>query len=138
MPKRSAIELQEIKELLGRVILFELISADDIRIEVARSLRDHVNFEATGRNFAVITPPAQWPVRRWRLKEMATHPCGGVMINRETETQSDDAVNFETLTLPVEPNSAGKPRLLISNVAVLARSIRDGARVGDVERVCGC
>ncbi|HTW50292.1 MAG TPA: PAS domain-containing protein [Stellaceae bacterium] len=120
MPKRSAIELQDIKELLGRVILFELISEDDVRIKVAGSqLRDHVNFEATGRNFAAITPPAQWPVRRWRLKKMATRPCGGVMINRETETQSGDAVRFETVTLPVEPDGAGKPRLLMSNVAVL-------------------
>jgi len=120
MPKRSAIELQDIKELLGRVILFELIGEDDVRIKVAGSqLRDHVNFEATGRNFAAITPPAQWPVRRWRLREMATRPCGGVMINRETETRSGDAVNFETVTLPLEPDGAGKPRLLISNVAVL-------------------
>ena len=120
MPKRSAVELGDIKGLLGRIILFEIISEDDIRIKVAGSqLRDHINFEATGRNFAAITPPAQWPVRRWRLKKMGTSPCGGLMINRETETQSGDAVRFETVTLPVEPNGAGKPRLLISNVAVL-------------------
>jgi len=120
MPKRPAIELQDIKELLGRVILFELVSEDEVRIKVAGSqLRDHVNFEATGRNFADLTPPAQWPVRRWRLNEMAARPCGGVMINRETETHSGESVTFETMTLPVEPQGPGKPRLLISNVAVL-------------------
>ena len=113
MPKRPAIELQDIKELLGRVILFELVSEDEVRIKVAGSqLRDHVNFEATGRNFADLTPPAQWPVRRWRLNEMAARPCGGVMINRETETHSGECVPFETMTLPVEPQGPGKPRLL--------------------------
>jgi hypothetical protein len=120
MPKRSAVELGDIKGLLGRIILFEIISEDDIRIKVAGSqLRDHINFEATGRNFAAVTPPDQWPLRRWRLSEMATRPCGGTMINRETYTDSGDAVSFETVTLPVEPEGLGKPRLLMSNVAVL-------------------
>jgi hypothetical protein len=120
MPKRSAVELGDIKGLLGRIILFEIISEDDIRIRVAGSqLRDHINFEATGRNVAEVTPPDQWPLRRWRLNEMATRPCGGTMINRETYTYNGDAVSFETVTLPVEPEGSGKPRLLMSNVAVL-------------------
>ena len=120
LPKRSALKLDDIKQLLGRVVLFELVSADEIRVKVAGSqLRDHVNFEATGRSFAELTPPAQWPLRRFRLNEMAARPCGGWMINRETETHSGETVSFETVTLPLEPEGPGKPRLLISNVAVL-------------------
>jgi hypothetical protein len=123
MPKRSAVELGDIKGLLGRIILFEIISEDDIRIKVAGTqLREHINFEATGRNFAALTPPDQWPLRRWRLNEMATRPCGGTMINRETYIDSGDTVSFETVTLPVEPEGLGRPRLLMSNVAVLGSS----------------
>jgi PAS domain len=77
LPKRSALKLDDIKQLLGRVVLFELVSADEIRVKVAGSqLRDHINFEATGRSFAELTPPAQWPLRRFRLNEMAARPCG--------------------------------------------------------------
>jgi hypothetical protein len=120
LPKRSALKLEDIKQLLGRVILFELVSADEIRVKVAGSqLRDHANFEATGKSFAEITPPGQWPLRRFRLNEMAARPCAGRMTNRETETHSGETVAFETVTLPVEPEGPGKPRLLISNVAVL-------------------
>jgi hypothetical protein len=120
MPKRSTVELEDIKHLLGRVVLFEMVSPDDIRIKVAGSqLRAHVNFEATGRNFADITSPEHWPVRRWRFNEMATRPCGGTMINRDTQTRTGDAVTFETVTLPVDPEGEGKPRLLIGNVAVI-------------------
>jgi hypothetical protein len=120
VPMRSAVELEDIKGLLGRVVLFELINEDEIRIKVAGSqLRDHANFEATGRNLADITLPGQWPVRYWRFNEMAVRPCGGVMINHDNQTRSGAGVTFETVILPIEPVEAGKPRLLIGNVAVL-------------------
>jgi hypothetical protein len=120
LPKRSAVELEDIKHLLGRVVLLEIISGDDIRIKVAGSqLREHANFEATGKNFADITPPEQWPTRRWHLTEMATRPCGGALITRDTQTLTGEGVSFEAVTLPVEPERPAGPRLLMSNVAVL-------------------
>lgn len=119
LPKRTEMDLSDIKELLGRIILFELIAPDDIRIKVAGTqLREHADFEATGRNLAELTPPGHWPMRRWRMQEMAALPCGGVMITRD-----QPAIGFggtlETVTLPVEPDEDGRPRLLLSNVAVL-------------------
>jgi hypothetical protein len=120
LPKRSAVEVGDIRQLLGRVILFELISDDEILVKVAGSqLREHTSFEATGRNLRDLTPGEQWPVRRWRMKAAAAQPCGAWMVNRDTRTRSGEAVAFETLTLPVEPDEPGKPRLLMSNVAVL-------------------
>jgi hypothetical protein len=114
LPRRSAVELADIKQLLGRVVLLEIIGDDDIRIKVAGSqLREHANFEATGKNFADLTPPDEWPVRRWHLTQMARRPCGGALISR------DGGVTFEGVTLPLEPEDPGKPRLLMSNVAVL-------------------
>jgi hypothetical protein len=120
LPKRSAAELGDIRPLLGRVVLVELAGGDDIRIKVAgNQLRDHLDFEATGRSFAEITPPEHWPLRRWRLTQMATRPCGSCMINHDTQTRGGEGVTFETVTLPLEPDGPGKPRLLISNVAVV-------------------
>lgn len=120
LPRRSMVELADIKELLGRVMLFELLGPDDIRIKVAGSqLRDHADFEATGRNLAELTPPEEWPIRRWRMATAATLPCGVHMVNIDTQTRSGDGAAFETLTLPIEPDEPGKPLLLMSNVAVL-------------------
>lgn len=119
-PSRSAVELADIKGLLGRVILFELISGDEILVKVAGSqLREHGNFEATGRNLRDLTPAEQWPVRRWRMNAAATLPCGALMITIDTRTSSGEQVAFETVTLPIEPDLPEKPRLLLSNVAVV-------------------
>ncbi len=120
MPKRSAVELEDVKGLLGRVILFELGGGDEILVRVAGSqLREHGNFEATGRNLRDLTPSEQWPVRRWRMNATATLPCGARMVSIDTRTSSGEEVAFETVTLPIEPDAPEKPRLLMSNVAVL-------------------
>ncbi len=120
LPKRSAVELGDIKPLLRRVVLLELAREDGIRIKVAGSqLRDHSDFEATGRSLAEITPPERWPLRRWRVTEMASRPCGSWMINHDTQTQGSEGVTFETVTLPLDPDGPGKPRLLISHLAVV-------------------
>ncbi len=119
LPKRADVELGDIKELLGRVMLFELVGPGNILVKVAGSqLRDHAAFEATGKNFADLTPPGQWPLRQWRMQEMAARPCGGVMITRG-QGAAGFGGTFETVTLPLEPDAPGKPRLLISNVAVI-------------------
>jgi hypothetical protein len=134
MPLRAAVELGDIKELLGRVILFELAGPDEIRVKVAGSLlREHTAFEATGRNFAEITPPDQWPLRRWRMQEMASLPCGGVMVwcDREVEGEGN---TFETVTLPLQPDLPDRPRLLLSNVAGIG-GVYDPPRQGRLKLV---
>lgn len=119
MPQRAGIDIADIKALLGRVILFELTGPDDIRVKVAGSqLRDHIDFEATGRSFAELTPPEQWPLRRYRMMAMALRPCGGVMITHDRQTRGD-GMTLETVTLPLAPDAPAKPPLLISNVTVI-------------------
>jgi hypothetical protein len=129
LPKRSAVELGDIKPLLGRVILLELISDDEILVKVAGSqLRDHGNFEATGRNLRDLTPPEQWPVRCWRMAAAAALPCGARMVNSDNRTLSGAGVRFETVTLPLEPDGPEKPPLLMSNVAVLGGAYDPAAK----------
>jgi hypothetical protein len=119
LPRRGDVELGDIKVLLGRVLLFELVGPAEILVKVAGSqLRDHAAFEATGKNFAELTPPEQWPLRQWRMEQMAARPCGGIMITRG-DGASGFGGTFETVTLPLAPDAPGKPRLLMSNVAVV-------------------
>ena len=131
VPRRAEIDIADIKTLLGRVILFELLGPDDIRVKVAGSqLRDHADFEATGRNLAELTLPEQWPLRRYRLMTMAQRPCGGVTILHGRPGSRNEGTTFETVALPLAPDHSAKPPLLISNVAVIAGS---GSPVGELK-----
>jgi hypothetical protein len=123
MPKRSAVELGDIKQLLGRVILLELLDDDEILVKVAGSqLREQIDFETTGKNLRDLTPVNQWPVRRWRTNQAATRPCGARMVNIGWRTPGGGGAAFETVTLPVEPDGAQRPRLLMSHIAILGGS----------------
>ena len=118
LPKRSDIDLDNIKHLLGRVILLELRGEDDILVRVAGSqLREHGGFEATGKNMRDLTPPNQWPIRRWRISMVAAQPCGARQVNLDNWTSTGQANIFETVTLPIEADDPAKPRLVLSNVA---------------------
>lgn len=120
-PKRSSIELGDIKALLGHIVLFELIGEDEVLIKVAGSqLREHTGFEMTGKNFRDLTPIAHSPVRRWRMNQMALVPCGARQVNINRWTRDGNGVELEMVTLPIEPDDPGKPRMLISNVAALS------------------
>lgn len=113
MPTRSALEIADIRELLGQVALFEVLGPDKIMIKVAGTrLRDITNVEATGRNFAELTPPEVWPVRRYRMMQVASRPCAGVAITRDRRTLGD-GVTFEIVSLPIDADQPGGARLLI-------------------------
>jgi hypothetical protein len=107
--------------MLGRVILFELHAARtrSSSRSSGSQLRDHADFEAMGMNLRNLTPPEEWPVRRWRMNAAATLPCDAWMVNIDTRTRSGDPVAFETVTLPIEPDEPEKPRLLMSKVGIL-------------------
>ncbi len=119
MPTRNAMEIADIRELLGSIALFEILGPNDIRIKVAGGrLREHANFEATGRNFAEITPPGFWPIRSYRMMQMASLPCAGRSINVDRRTLGEGII-FEIMTLPIDADTPGGPRLLISCVVPL-------------------
>lgn len=123
IPPRAEIDIADIKMLLGRVLLFELLGPDDIRVKVAGSqLRDHTEVETTGRNLAEFTQPEQWPLRRYRLMTMAHRPCGSVTLIHGRPDSRNEGAAFEVVTLPLVPDHPAKPPLLISNVAVIASS----------------
>jgi hypothetical protein len=130
LPKRSAVELGDIKQLLGRVILLELVSDGEILVRVAGSaLRQHTDFEATGKNLRDLTPAEQWRVRLWRTRAAASRPCGARMINIGERTPGGEGAAFETVTLPIEPDDAQKPPLLMSNIAILPGKYTPPAKV---------
>jgi hypothetical protein len=67
-------------------------------------------------------------VRCWRMTTAAALPCGARMVNLDSRTLSGQAVTFETVTLPIEPDEAEKPRLLMSNVAILSGTYEPPAK----------
>ena len=69
----------------------------------------------TGRDYKDLTPPEFWPIRRYRLEQMVSRPCAGVMIYLERHT-AGRKMAYEVVTLPLAADRPGGPRFLISNV----------------------
>ena len=125
VPHRSDVELRDIARMLDRVALFEIRGPDEIIIRLAgTSLRDIVDFELTGRNFRDFTAPADWPERRSRMQTMSSLPCGGRMTFRQIQP-SGRTMEFEAITLPLDPPEPGRPRLLCSCSSLIARTFQD-------------
>jgi hypothetical protein len=124
MPRLGAMEIADIKELLGSVMLFEMTGPDEIRIKVAGTrLRDHASFEPTGRSYIELTPPGLWPTRRYRMHSMAAWPCAGAMTTLDRQTVGG-GMQVETVTLPIDADQPGAPRLLISCLAAVGGDYR--------------
>jgi hypothetical protein len=116
MPNRSALDIADIRDLLASVALVEVAGPDEMRLKVAGTrLRDYANFEATGMSLADITPPDHWPIRRYRMMQMAAWPCGGVSLKLDRRT-AGSGVPFEIVTLPIMPDESGAPHQLITCV----------------------
>jgi hypothetical protein len=122
LPRRADMELRDIARVLNRVTLFEVRGPDDIVVRLAgTALRDLVELDLTGRNFRDVTAPEEWPTRRQRMLGMSETPCGGFMNYRDAQP-TGRVVVFEAVNLPLDPDEAGKPRLLLSCSSLLARS----------------
>jgi len=118
LPRRAQIDLNQIKVLLPFVTLLEHRSVDDVRYRVAGTMiTHHLGAEPTGKNYADLTPPEQWPVRRYRLASMVGRPCGGA-LHHEHEHDLRRVVTA-ILTLPLAPDAADGPPLLLSVLAPL-------------------
>jgi hypothetical protein len=119
MPNRRSLDIAVIRDILDSVILFALDGPDQIRIKVAGThLRDIADFEATGKTVAELTPAEMLPLRSYRMRQMASWPCAGAMITLNQQTIGQGVV-FESVTLPVEADATGKPRLLITKVTAV-------------------
>jgi hypothetical protein len=123
LPPRSAMEIADIREMLETVLLFEINGPDDILIKVAGSrLRNYADFEATGRSLKDVTPPAIWPVRRYRMQAVASWPCAGIATTLDRKSIGA-GVNVEGVTLPLEADEPGGSRLLITCLTALSGAV---------------
>jgi hypothetical protein len=118
LPRRSQVELTSIKALLPMVAMLEVNGADDVRYRVVGTrITEQLGFDPTGRNYAEFTPPGQWPVRSYRLRHMASWPCGGALhYEEDTDLQR---VAVAHLTLPLLPDAPGGSPLLLSCIEPL-------------------
>jgi hypothetical protein len=58
------------------------------------------------------------PVRNYRMQQMAARPCAGATVTLNQQTIGQGVV-FESVTLPIEADATGKPRLLITKVTAI-------------------
>jgi len=127
LPPRSAMELVDIRDLLGSVALFEICGPDEIRFKMAGArLREYANFEASGRNFAELTPAEVWPIRRYRMMRMACWPCAGISTKHDLRRLGEGS-NFEFVTLPIGADTPGGMPLLITCVTPLGGELEPTA-----------
>jgi hypothetical protein len=120
LPRRSDLRLEEIKPLLGMIALFEPRAPGHIHVRVAGTgLRQYLGFEMTGMNYLEVTAAADRAVREYRVRQMTGQPSGGVLRYRLAVS---DGRQFaaEVVSLPLDPDRPGQPRLLLSHTATMA------------------
>jgi len=112
LPHRGQLDLNRIKRLLPGIALLDVHGPEDVRYRVAGTrLVAHLGFDPTGRNYKELTPPGQWPVRSYRVRQMVARPCAGAMHHEEEFDLHRVVVGM--LTLPLLPDAVdGRPLLL--------------------------
>ena len=118
LPRRGQIELGAIKALLPMVAMLEIKGPDEVRYRVVGTrITEQLGFDPTGRNYAEFTAREEWPVRSYRLRQMATRPCGGALHYEETTELQRIAIAH--LTLPLLPDMPSGSPLLLSHIEPL-------------------
>jgi hypothetical protein len=121
LPRRADVDLNSMRRLLPLVLLIEYHSPDEARIKVAGSrLRDYLGYELTGANYVDLAEPERRPIRRYRNWEIVTRPCGSRLIY-DHRMQSGQVMPAEVVSLPLDPDLPGGPRLTLANIAPLSR-----------------
>jgi hypothetical protein len=119
LPSRADVDLNAIRRMLPLILLLEYHSPDEVRVRVAGSrLRDFLGFELTGANYIDLAPPERRHIRRYRSWEVVGRPCGSRLIY-DHHLQSGRIVRSEVVSLPLDPDRTGGPRMTLANIAPL-------------------
>ncbi len=117
LPRRSDIDLGEIKPLLPMITLQACHSRHDVRFTVVGTrIRDMIGAELTGANYIDLAPPEHREVRAARIEAMVAWPCGSLFTYHHRFANGLTA-QAETLSFPIDPDQAGRPRMILSHSA---------------------
>jgi hypothetical protein len=119
LPRRADVDLNAIRRMLPLVLLIEYHSPAEARVKVAGSrLRDYIGYELTGANYIDLAPLEDRPIRRYRSWEVAMRPCGSRLLY-DHRVQSGRIMRSEVVSLPLDPDLPGGPRMTIANIVPL-------------------
>ncbi len=123
LPHRGDFVLADIKQLLPRLLLLEVRSPTEIVFRLAGTMvRARVGAELTGRNFIDLARPEERAERARLLLAEVAQPCGAVMIYPLAYPSGFDAP-VEVVSVPVEPNLPGQPKLVLALFTELFRPV---------------
>jgi len=114
LPRRADFVLADIKPLLPRLLLLEVRSPSEIVFRLAGTMvRARVGAELTGKNFIDLARPEERRERSRLLLAEVGQPCGAVMIYPLAYPSGYEAP-VEVVSVPVEPNLPGQPKLVLA------------------------
>lgn len=119
LPRRADIELDALRRMLPLVVMIEYRSPDEAIVRVAGSrLRDFLGYELTGANYIDLAPVEDRAVRSYRCWAVATRPCGSRLVY-DHRLESGRVAQSEVVSLPLDADQAGSPRMTLANIAPL-------------------
>ncbi len=114
LPRRADFHLADIKPLLPRLLLLEVRSPSEVVFRLAGTMvRARVGTELTGRNFIDLALPHERAERSRLLMAEVSQPCGAVMVYPLAYPSGYEAP-VEVVSVPVEPNQADRPMLVLA------------------------
>jgi len=121
LPRRADMNLRDIVRCLDVTALFEPVDRETVTVRlVGTRLTTMIEQDVTGRNLRELTAAADWPRRARRFAMMAAMPCGGFMTFRD-RLPSGRVAMFETVSLPIDPDDAARPRQVLSCFAPVSQ-----------------
>lgn len=133
VPRRSDMQLADIKRLLPMVSLLEVRSPTEVVFRVAGSrMRDYLGFDVTGYNYITFASESFRHIRIWRLQQEVTRPCGALFIYPH-RFPSGYVSPAETISLPIVDGRPGKPPMMLTVVTPLSTRMEDPPENGQRE-----
>lgn len=125
LPRRSDIDLASIKKYLSGVSLVEVRGPEQVIFKVAGGgFRDYLGFELTGRNYLDLVDPARRAEIALGVQLVIGKPCGIFYVTPH-RFPSGAIVPVEVMSLPIEADRPGGPRLILSSNEPLIRRQED-------------
>jgi len=118
-PRNGEIDPAALTRHLPHVALFEVRARDHTHCRLAgTAVRLSLGFELTGKNVVHLYAPELHRAAGYRFWSMATHPCGA-LFEMPLRFSTGLEAPHELVLLPLEPDEAGAPPMLLVGAAGL-------------------
>ncbi len=114
LPSSSDFRPEAVPGLLADFAIYELISADFIKVRLSGTHMDHRHgMTCTGRNYLDLVDPQRRESASKAFWTVATHPCG-MRVFARLQRSSGTSLEVETLGLPMLCREGENPLLYLT------------------------